>query len=69
MYIQFKETAMKQPDFKTFINEARENFKLSIDDLFNAIEILKDDVEELKTQKSNKLSLRGEPKARRGNPK
>ena len=60
---------MKNRDFKTFINEARENFKLSIDDLFNAIEILKDDVEELKTQKSNKLSLRGEPKARRGNPK
>jgi len=44
---------MKNRDFKTFINEARENFKLSIDDLFNAIEILKDDVEELKNIKSD----------------
>jgi len=44
---------MSKEDFKTFLDEVRENFKISIDDLFNAIEIIKDDVEELKTQKSN----------------
>lgn len=44
---------MEKTDFKTFINEARENFKISIDDLFNAIEILKDDVEKIKNESKN----------------
>jgi len=41
---------MEKQDFKAFINEARENFKISIDDLFNAIEILKEDVEKIKNE-------------------
>ena len=42
---------MSKQDFTTFINEARENFKIAIDDLFNAIEIIKDDVEKIKAAK------------------
>ena len=42
---------MSEQDFTTFINEARENFKIAIDDLFNAIEIIKDDVEKIKADK------------------
>jgi hypothetical protein len=48
--IMKKEKIMKNQDFKNFIKEARENLKTSIDDIFNAIEILKEDVEELKVQ-------------------
>jgi len=46
---------MTKSDFKTFINEIREDFKIAIDDLFNAIEIIKDDVEKLKIDK-NKIT-------------
>lgn len=40
---------MQKQDFSTFINGVREDFKISIDDLFNAIEIIKEDVEKLKS--------------------
>ena len=42
---------MLEQDFTAFIKEARENFKIAVDDLFNAIEILKDDVEKIKADK------------------
>lgn len=42
---------MTQPDFETLLLETRENFKIAIDDLFNVIEILKDDVNKLKADK------------------
>jgi hypothetical protein len=44
---------MQEQDFKTFINEIRENFKNSVDDLFNAIEIIREDLEKSKTDVNN----------------
>lgn len=44
---------MAKADFKVFINGVRNDFKISIDDLFNAIEIIKEDVEKLKTKSEN----------------
>ena len=41
---------MTKPDFKTFLNGIRNDFKIVVDDLFNAIEIIRDDVEKLKSQ-------------------
>jgi len=32
-------------------NEVKEDFKIAVDDLFNAIEIIKDDVEKIKADK------------------
>jgi len=47
---------MGKPDYKTFFNGVRNDFKIAVDDLFNAIEIIRDDVEELKaSKKSDKL--------------
>ncbi len=42
---------MEKSNFKIFINQAREDFKMAIDDIFNAIEILGDDMEKLKADK------------------
>jgi len=42
---------MTQPELETLLHETRENFKIAIDDLFNVIEILKDDVNKLKIDK------------------
>jgi len=46
---------MTKIDFETFLDGVREDFKIAIDDLFNAIEIIKDDVEKLKADK-NKIT-------------
>lgn len=41
---------MQKQNFKTFIDGVRNDFKISIDDLFNAIKIIKEDVEILKNK-------------------
>lgn len=42
-----KETNHK-PDIKMLIDGTRNDFKIAIDDLFNIIEIIREDVEKLK---------------------
>jgi len=42
---------MKKLNFETFIKGVRNDFKIAVDDLFNAIEIIKEDVEKLKADK------------------
>ena len=43
---------MQENNFKTLLNGARNDFKIAIDDLFNAIEIVYEDVEHLKLKTS-----------------
>jgi hypothetical protein len=45
---------MTKLDLGTFIQGTREDFKIAIEDLFNVIELIRKDVEKLKTDK-NKL--------------
>lgn len=45
---------LQKQDYNTFLNGIREDFKIAVDDLFNAIEIIKDDVEMLKNEKYSK---------------
>lgn len=42
---------MTEIDFKTLLNSIKNDLKISIDDLFNVIEVLREDVEELKSEK------------------
>jgi len=44
---------MSKQDFSAFINGVRNDFKIAVDDLFNVIENLKDDVEKLKADKKS----------------
>ncbi|EKE02422.1 MAG: hypothetical protein ACD_20C00391G0016 [uncultured bacterium] len=44
---------MQDRNFKAFIDEIRSEFQIAIDDLFNAIEIISEDLHELKMQKTN----------------
>lgn len=50
------EKTLQEIDFRTFIKAIGNDFKIAIDDLFNVLETVVDDVEKLKleTSKSNK---------------
>ena len=43
---------MQENNFKTLLNGARNDLKIAVDDLFNAIEIISEDVEHLKVKTS-----------------
>ena len=43
---------MQENNFKTLLNGARNDLKIAVDDLFNAIEIIHEDVEHLKVKTS-----------------
>jgi hypothetical protein len=47
---KYKEYFMSEMNFKTLLNGARNDFKIAVDDLFNSIEIIHDDVEKLKLE-------------------
>ena len=51
---------MQEIDFRMFVNAIGNDFKIAIDDLFNVIETLVDDVEKLKLEnaKPNKDTAR-----------
>jgi len=38
---------MEKTNFKTLIEETRNNFKIAIDDLFNVIEIISEELEKI----------------------
>lgn len=46
---------MQKIDRKTLFNGIRNDFKIAVDDLFDTIENLREEVEELKKEKSEKL--------------
>lgn len=48
---------MTEIDFKTLIHGIRNDLKITIDDLFNAIEEIQEDVEKLKSEKSAKNKI------------
>lgn len=44
---------MTEIDFQTMLNGIKNDLKISIDDLFNVIEIIRNDVEKLKSNNNN----------------